>query len=337
MYFALRQSMRNILKRLIKERSMPSDNILFDAASNELEIIVFYIEEELPDGSKYTSYYGMNVAKVLSIIRRPVVTGVPSKHHPAALGTFNLRGQVLPLVDLALWMGKKTSPDESWKVIVSEFSGTTTAFLVSGVTRIHRMTWGQVEPPGKYLQNFSQDCITGVVRFDERIVFLLDMEQVITSMNPRLSLDAQVQQVDGTVSGEGWHVLISDDSASIRNTIAFALEKAGFRVTRTACGREAWDQMEEWKKLSAAEGKNIRHYVDLVISDIEMPEMDGHTLTRRIKDDPQLKEIPVILFSSLISDVVREKGVKAGADDQLAKPELPELTIRAAKLIRSRP
>lgn len=313
---------------------MAGDNILLDAASNELEIIVFYIEEDLPDGTTYTSYYGMNVAKVLSIIRRPPVTGVPGKHHPAALGTFNLRGKVLPLVDLSMWLGKNTRPDDSWKVIVSEFSSTTTAFLVSGVTRIHRMTWGQVEPPGKHLQSFSHDCITGVVRFDERIVFLLDMEQIIGSMNPRLSLDAHAEQLNEGVDGAGCHILIADDSPSVRNTIALVLEKAGFRVTRTTCGREAWEALQAWKSKSEAEGKPIQRYVDLIISDIEMPEMDGHTLTRRIKDDPLLKEIPVILFSSLISDVVREKGVKAGADDQISKPDLPELSVRAKKLIK---
>jgi two-component system chemotaxis response regulator CheV len=119
---------------------MSQDNILLDAASNELEIIEFYIEEELKDGSTYTSYFAMNVAKVLSIIRRPQVTAMPGNHHPAALGTFNLRGKVLPLVDLALWLGKKMNMNDNWKVIVTEFAGWTTALLVSGVTRIHRMT-----------------------------------------------------------------------------------------------------------------------------------------------------------------------------------------------------
>ncbi|MCC8193026.1 MAG: chemotaxis protein CheW, partial [Deltaproteobacteria bacterium] len=187
---------------------MTQEISVLDAASNELEIIEFYIEEVLEDGSTYTSYFGMNVAKVLSIIRRPAVTGVPGNHHPAALGTFNLRGKVLPLVDLAMWLGKKTEMDDNWKVIVTEFAGWTTAFLVSGVTRIHRMTWSQVEPPGKHLQSFSHDCITGVVRFDNRIVFLLDMEQVISSMNPKLSIEAQTEHVDAGGIGEGHTILM---------------------------------------------------------------------------------------------------------------------------------
>ena len=300
--------------------------------SNDLEIIEFYIDEELSDGSQYRSYYGMNVAKVLEIIRKPPITEMPGKHHAAALGTFNLRGRVLPLVDLALWLAKKGVNVGSNKVIVSEFSGVVTAFIVSGVTRIHRMSWAQVEPPGKYLQSFSHDSITGVVRFDERIVFLLDMEQVIGTMDPSLNLAAHTGQNTSTV-GQGYHVLVADDSSSVRNTIAMCMEQAHFTVTKVTCGREAWEQLKVWEKQAAQENVPITEFVDLVISDIEMPEMDGHTLTRMIKDDPTLKKLPVILFSSLISDVVRLKGEKAGADDQIAKPELMQLTERAQMLI----
>ncbi len=302
--------------------------------ANALEIIEFYLDEKLTDGTSYRSYYGMNVAKVLEIIRRPVITNVPGKHHAAALGTFNLRGRVLPLVDLGLWLGKNTGSDANHKVIVSEFSGVVTAFIVSGVTRIHRMTWAQVEPPGKYLQAFSHDSVTGVVRFEDRIVFLLDMEQVIGSMDPSLSLHSQKASMDGTEkAGAGYHVLVADDSPSIRNTIAACLEQAAFKVSKATCGREAWDMLKRWNEEAGREGKKISSKVDLVISDIEMPEMDGFTLTRMIKQESAFSGLPVILFSSLISDVVRQNGVQAGADDQIAKPDLPELTQRARVLI----
>ncbi len=300
--------------------------------SADLEIIEFYIDEIAEDGQTYRSFYGMNVAKVIEIIRRPPITGVPGKHHPAALGTFNLRGRVLPLVDLGLWLNKKMGATDSTKVIVSEFSSVVTAFIVSGVTRIHRMTWAQVEPPGKYLQSFSHDSITGVVRFDERIVFLLDMEQVISSMDPSLGLDADLR-LEGSDSGEGYTVLVADDSPSIRNVIASCLEHAKFKVVRTTCGKEAWDQLQVWNTRSKLEGVPLTNFIDLVISDIEMPEMDGHTLTKLVKEHPDLKQLPVILFSSLISEVVRQKGLAVGADDQIAKPDLPELTHRALSLI----
>ncbi len=303
------------------------------STTNELEIIEFFLQETMEDGREYTSYFAMNVAKVLEIIRIPPITGVPGKHHPAALGTFNLRGRVLPLVDLSLWLGKKAVESNSRKVIVSEFSNVVTAFVVAGVTRIHRMTWSQVEPPGKYLQAFSHDSVTGVVRFDDRIVFLLDMEQIIGSMNPNLNMTYQAKGVEEQNLGEGYHILVADDSPAIRKTIANTLTKAGFKVTHATCGREAWEYLTEWKAQALKEGKPLHHYIDLLISDIEMPEMDGHSLTRQVKSDPELKKMPVILFSSLISNVVREKGVQAGADDQISKPDLPELTRRTKALI----
>ena len=303
------------------------------SSGNELEIIEFYIDEALDDGTSYRSYYGMNVAKVLEIIRKPPVTGVPGKHHEAALGTFNLRGRVLPLVDLGLWLDKKIVNKESQKVIVSEFSGVVTAFIVSGVTRIHRMTWAQVEPPGKYLQAFSHDSITGVVRIGERILFLLDMEHVIATMDPSVNLATHADSVSEG-GGSGYNVLLADDSASIRAIIASTLQKAQFSVTKATCGREAWIQLKQWEKAAGEQNVPITNFVNLVISDIEMPEMDGHSLTRLIKAEPAFAKIPVVLFSSLISKVIFEKGIQAGADDQISKPDLPQLTIRAAELIK---
>jgi two-component system chemotaxis response regulator CheV len=304
-----------------------------ESGSNDLEIIEFYIDETIESGGVYRSYYAMNVAKVLEIIRRPPVTGVPGKHHAAALGTFNLRGKVLPLVDLGLWLGKTITPSDANKVIVSEFSNVITAFVVSGVTRIHAMTWSKVEPPGRYLQAFSRDSITGVVRFEDRIVFLLDMEYIISGMDPAVNLANRVDQVERD-GGQGLRVLIADDSPSIRKIIAHCLEQAQYTVTSTTCGREAWEQLQAWKVEAGQREVPITEFVNLVISDIEMPEMDGHTLTARIKAEAAFSKVPVILFSSLISNVVHTKGIKAGADDQVSKPDLPHLTRRAGELIR---
>jgi two-component system chemotaxis response regulator CheV len=304
-----------------------------DPGGNDLEIIEFYIDEALAGGGDYRSYYAMNVAKVLEIIRRPPVTGVPGRHHEAALGTFNLRGKVLPLVDLGLWLDKKVMPSDAHKVIVTEFSNVVIAFVVSGVTRIHRMTWSQVEPPGKYLQSFSRDSVTGIVRFEDRIVFLLDMEYIISGMDPTVNLASRVDQVERD-GGQGLRVLVADDSPSIRRVIASCLEQAHYTVTQTTCGREAWDKLQAWRVEAERRGVPITEFVNLIISDIEMPEMDGHSLTMRIKAESAFAVVPVILFSSLISDVVHAKGIKAGADDQVAKPDLPHLTRRAGELIR---
>ena len=313
---------------------MAENNILLDAASNELEVIEFYLTEIMEDGTEYSSYFGMNVAKVLEIIRLPrSITSMPNNHHPAALGTFNLRDRVLPLVDLGVWLGKKTKDTADRKVIVSEFSEIVTAFIVTGVTNIHRISWSQVEPPGKYLQTLSHDSITGVVHFDGRIVFLLDMEMIIATMNPNLSMEHRIKNMEQSDTGRGHKVLVADDSTSIRRVITHVLEQGGYSVSQATSGKEAWAQIEKWKQAVRDNGGSMKDYLDLVVSDIEMPEMDGHALTKRIKADPELRGIPVVLFSSLISDVVREQGSRAGADDQLSKPDLPGLATRVKALI----
>ncbi len=317
---------------------MTQSNILLETGSNELEIIEFYIEEKMPDGAVYRGFYGMNVAKVLEIIRHPTVTGVPSKHHPAVLGTFNLRGRVLPLVDLAVWLGKEMASHENLKVIVSEFSGVITSFLVSGVTRIHRMSWSQVEAPGSHVQNYSNQSITGVVRFEDRILFILDMEKIITSMDPTLDMAARAEAAGGEPIQDAhqFHILIADDSVSIRNMISATLQRSGYQVTCTASGREALDVLTGWKQEVDEARRPITDKVHLVISDIEMPEMDGHALTKFIKDDPVLQKLPVVLFSSLITSALRHKGEAVGADDQISKPDLPSLTRRVRTLISSK-
>lgn len=314
---------------------------LASVVGNELELIEFYIEEAQTDGSIYRGYYGMNVAKVLEIIRRPVITEVPSKHHPAVLGTFNLRGRVMPLVDLAMWLGKTMAPSDNLKVIVSEFSGVVIAFLCSGVNRIHRMTWDNVEAPGSHIKTYSDESITGVIRLDERILFILDMEKIISSMDSSTDMVRRAEEATGVAQADGtdvadasaFHILIADDSSSIRRTISTTLEKVGYRVTKTASGREAWEVLCEMKREAEAERMNFTDKLQLIISDIEMPEMDGHTLTKQIKADPVLCGIPVVLFSSLITDTLRHKGEAVGADDQISKPDLPSLTKRVRTLI----
>lgn len=313
---------------------MSQNNILLEAGTNELEIIEFYITEQLPDGTHYTGYYGMNVAKVLEIIRRPVITNVPSKHDKAVLGTFNLRGRVLPLVDLSLWLGKRMVADEAHKVIVSEFSRVVTAFLVSGVTRIHRMSWNDIEVPGKHVHSYSQESITGVVRIDGRILFILDMEKIVGSMDAAYTLTHQLAEASQPVADASkFHILIADDSSSLRNTIKYTLEQAGYQVTATVSGKEAWEFIEKTNNEAIENGEHFTDRVQLLISDIEMPEMDGHNLTRKIRATPSVSNLPVVLFSSLITDALRHKGVAVGADDQVTKPDLPSLTHKVRSLI----
>ena len=217
-----------------------TQNSLLNVNNNELEIIEFLIEEKQPDGSAYSGHYGINVAKVLEIIRLPSVTSVPSKHDSSVLGTFNLRGKVLPILNLAAWLGKEMASDENNKVIVTEFSGVQAAFLVSSVTSIHRMTWDRIEPPNRYVQAYSRESITGVLRIQDRVLFILDMEKILASLDS--TLDMSQVEVDTTpVEGAGqFHLLVADDSSSLRHILKSSLEKSGFQVTVVGSGREAW-------------------------------------------------------------------------------------------------
>lgn len=317
---------------------MAQTNILLESGTNELELVEFYIDEENHEGGEpYRGFYGVNVAKVLEIIRMPAVTRMPGRSNPAVLGTFNLRSKVIPLVDLSRWLKKTIKASGDAKVIVSEFNRTISAFMVSGVTRIHRISWQEVEPPDAHITSFSNDSVTGVVRFEDRILLILDMEKVLGDLNPSLAMRLNPEEMRRErPAKECLKALIADDSASIRRMIAGMLEKAGFQVTRTTTGKEAWDTLEQIKAQAARDGKALFDYVDIVVSDIEMPVMDGHNLTKRIKDDPVLKELPVILFSSLITDRLRHKGESVGADDQVSKPDITTLTNRAYELIEAR-
>ena len=332
---------------------MSQTNILLEAGTNELEVVEFYLDESLLPGEPtlenlteqvvgkeeakhYRGYYGVNVAKVLEIIRMPKVTELPEVQHESVLGAFNLRSRIIPLVDLALWLGKKPAELKSEpKTIVTEFNNVTTAFRVSGVNRIHRISWEQVEQPNAYMASVSSNTIVGVVKLEGRIIFLLDLEKVVANLNPKLTLrlDDLGEDWDGTT---GYRALVADDSALVREMQRDLLERAGFKVIVTTNGREAWDCLTSFRRRVEEEGRPLSDFIQVVVTDIEMPMMDGLNLTSRIKNDSILKQLPVLLFSSLITEKLRHKGVSVGADGQISKPEVGTLAKRAAALIRER-
>ncbi len=312
---------------------MSQTNILLEAGTNELEIVEFFIEEPGGGDADYTGYYGVNVAKVLEIIQMPKVTALPEVQHPSVLGAFNLRSHIIPLVDLSQWLGKShTASAAHSKVVVTEFNSVTTAFMVSGVNRIHRISWEAVEPPNRYMSLMSKGSVTGVVKLEDRIIFLLDLEKIVAELNPSLGLRLDTAIDWG--SEERYRALVADDSSLIREMLKDLMEKANFEVEVVTNGREAWERLSALRERAAAENRPITDYVQVLVSDIEMPSMDGHNLCKRVKDDPVLKNLPVILFSSLITERLRHKGASVGADDQISKPEVTQLAKRAYALIR---
>lgn len=330
---------------------MSQTNILLESGTNELEVVEFYLDESILPGEptldelaqqvvgkeearKYRGYYGVNVSKVIEIIRMPKVTELPEVQHESVLGAFNLRSRIIPLVDLTLWLGKQPSRSaEEPKTIVTEFNNVTTAFMVSGVNRIHRISWEQVEQPNAYMAAVSSNTIVGVVKLEGRIVFLLDLEKVVATLNPKLGLRLDDLGENWDTS-TGYRALVADDSSLVREMQRDLLERAGFKVIMTNNGREAWEYLTTFRQRVEEEGKALSDFVQVVVTDIEMPYMDGLNLTSRIKNDPVLKQLPVLLFSSLITEKLKHKGVSVGADGQISKPEVHTLAKRAAELIR---
>jgi len=309
---------------------MARTDILLDSGTNELEIIEFFIDEVLPDGERYRGYYGINVAKVLEIIRCPKVTEMPNLGKPSIMGTFNLRNRVIPLMDLALALGKNQSDRAEAKAVVTEFNGVTNAFMVTGVTRIHRLGWEQILPPTKDMLYMTGESITGMVKIDNRVVFILDMEKIVGELAPQFALK-EIEDSEANPSF-AYKALISDDSGTIRRMIEASLVKMGFTVIVTRNGQDAWDTLQGLKTQAEGQSRPLSEFLHVIISDIEMPVMDGHSLTRRIKSAPYFKDVPVLLFSSLITDSLRHKGEAVGADEQISKPDMKFLAARAGAL-----
>jgi len=311
-------------------------NILLESGTNELEIIELYVSEAAPGGGSANAFFGVNVAKVLEIIESPPdLEPQPSAAHPCFLGVIPLRDMVLPVVDLAIWLNITRAPGRHEPIIVTEFNGVRTGFLVSGVTMIHRVSWSEVEPPSRYLSDMPGNCITGTVRLGDHFALLLDLERALAEMG---AVDTSLPEADRTEPepDKPLRILLVDDSTSVRFLLRRNFEAAGFAVEVRNNGEDAWNYLAQLKSEAAANGSEVAALLDGVISDVEMPRMDGYTLTRNIKTDPALKALPVVLFSSLISPGLYHKGESVGADAQITKPEFGGLTTKVREVLLAR-
>lgn len=284
--------------------------ILLESGTNELEVLVFGMANE---------QFGVNVAKVREVILPVTPTASPNQH-PSVLGMFNLRGGVLPLVDLHKYFELTPGHDaNNQRIIVTEFNGQRTGFLVDSVEQIYRMSWsGMRAVPDTHSEtNF---CLTGITEINDRLVLMLDFESIVDHINMEDQLHVEVVENKLGVDRATPHVMIVEDSYFIRNLMQTTLTRSGYTNLSVADnGATAWQLLEQ------SVNDPQQRPVDLVVADIEMPQVDGLHLTRKIKEHPTLGHIPVLLFSSLITNDTRHKGQQVGADDQIAKPQLPEL------------
>ncbi|WP_019274174.1 chemotaxis protein [Vibrio coralliilyticus] len=310
--------------------SVSSSTILTESGTNELEIIEFHLVKQMPDGSKKTCYYGINVAKVREVIQVPETTDYPNAQ-PHMVGVFSSRDILTPLVDLAGWLGVPTSKDLEKKfVIVTDFNRMTNGFLIDSISRIHRISWNDVESPSQFLEAGEQDCVVAVVRKDGNLIMILDFEKIIADINPELSMEKYDVKVDKSVDlnqkmvakRNAKTVMVVDDSAFIRSLIQDTLSSAGYNIIACKDGGEAHEKLMEIAEVAKKEEIPVTELVDAVVTDVEMPRMDGMHLVKRLRDSEAYKELPIVMFSSLMSDDNRSKALALGANDTITKPEI---------------
>lgn len=304
--------------------------ILTESGTNELEIIEFHLHKTLPNGGHKVCHYGINVAKVREVIRVPETSDYPNAQRHM-VGVFSLREKLIPLVDLAGWLGIPTQEDLTHKVvIVTDFNKMINGFLIDSVRSIHRVSWEQVESPSQFLEAGENDCVVAVVRRDGMLIMILDFEKIIADINPELSMDKYDVTLDKSVvindkmlaKREAKTILIVDDSAFIRKMIENTLRSAGYNIITAKDGGDALEMLMEFENLANQDNASIADFVSAIITDVEMPRMDGMHLVKRLRESKAYQQMPIVMFSSLMSEDNRIKAISLGANDTITKPEI---------------
>lgn len=293
--------------------------ILLENGTNELEVLEFEL-----DGNAY----GINVAKIKEIIPYQKVTPVPNSH-PSIEGIFMPRDTMITAIDLKNCLQRGVS-EEGGLFIITNFNKLDIAFHVDAVKGIHRISWEQIIKPGATVSTSEDSISTGIVKLDNRLVIILDFEKIVSDINPETGLKVSEIEGLGVRQRSSVPILIAEDSVLLNKLIVDSLKKAGYdNLIHTQNGQEAYDVIQTCK----ADG-TLKDHVQCVITDIEMPLMDGHRLTKLIKSDDATKDIPVVIFSSLVNDEMKKKGEALGADAQLSKPEIANLVRIVDDLVK---
>lgn len=285
--------------------------ILLENGTNELEVLEFQV-----GGNSY----GINVAKIKEIIPYENVTPVPNSH-PSIEGLFMPRDIMITAIDLRNCL-QRGSSEPGGLFIITNFNMLDIAFHVDSVVGIHRVSWTDIIKPDVTVANDHEGIATGIVKINEKLVIILDFEKIVADINPDtgLKLD-QVEHLKKNSARANIPIIIAEDSMLLNKLIVDSLSKAGYtQLIHTANGQECYDIIQECKK-----NGTLKENIQCVITDIEMPMMDGHHLTKLIKGDPETENIPVVIFSSLVNEEMKRKGEALGADAQLSKPEIAKL------------
>ena len=288
-----------------------NSGILLESGTNEIEIMEFTIDGSL---------YGINVAKVREIIMSAPVKIMPHAH-PAVEGIFKPRDVVITVVDLPKYLSVDKEKGSKDLFIITNFNKMYIAFRVHTVVGISRISWTDIHKPDKTVSGGSEGVATGIAQCGNDLVTILDFERIVAEIAPETTIQMDEIEQMGPRARSDEPIWIAEDSILLSKMIEDCLHKAGYVNLRMfPNGWELWEALNALPK-----ERRLFDQVALVITDIEMPQMDGHRLTKLIKDSPRFNPIPLIIFSSLISEEMRIKGRQLGANEQMSKPEIGHL------------
>lgn len=295
--------------------------ILLENGTNELEILEFILAG---------NSYGINVAKIREIIPYQTITPVPNSH-PSIEGIFMPRDIMITAIDLKNCLGRGES-DPKGLFIITNFNQLDIAFHVENVLSIHRVSWRDIIKPDATISTTDESVSTGIIKKDGKLIIILDFEKIVSDINPETGLKISEIYELGERKRSTVPILIAEDSPLLNKLIVDSLKKAGYdNLIHTENGQKAYDVITQCKN-----DGTLHDHVRVIITDIEMPEMDGHRLTKLVKSDEATADIPIIIFSSLVNDEMKRKGVALGADAQLSKPEIGNLVRIVDQLVEEK-
>ena len=304
--------------------SQVKEDILLESGTNEVEISEFFL------GSQS---YGVNVAKIKEFVPYNAVSITRDLNAPKAMaGVFMLRGELIPLIDLNIFLKIFSQETSDRKVIlVTEFNNIITGFVVDGINQIHRVTWEDLKIINPVMKQHT-DRLTGSVHLENSDIILLDLEHIISEIFPEqtaLKQKAFEKEIDTNISiskkRNDKKILVVDDSNIARESIKHGLDKAGYtQTTIFENGKNGLEYVDQLIKKSETEKCSITEYLDIIVTDIEMPEMDGLTMSKKIRELTN-SDIPIIIFSSLITEQMAYKCQSVGANGFTTKPNIGEL------------
>ncbi len=301
------------------------------AGTNKLEILLFTLGLDQRSGRREN--FGINVFKVREVMRTPEITQAPEMP-PAVEGMVSLRGTLIPVIDLAKYVGVQTD-SKADIMIVSEYNGHTQGFLVEAVDTILRLDWSQMRVPPEMLNNNLRGLVTAVTELDSgKLVMMLDVEKVLAETNDYDdSADFKAIQPQADLIGKT--VFFADDSAVARKQISRTLAALELNFIESINGKRAWDELQRLAAQADAMGKPVRELIQMILTDVEMPEMDGYILTKSVKGDPRFAGIPVLMHSSLSGGSNQKLGQSVGVDAYVSKFEPQKLTEAVVNMLRS--